>query len=138
MLQETETEGTIGFFVTFLSLVSFQLGECGGARLLGSSPVYAYAKVTQEFEIVEQQLFKLKKIKIVLFSDCPFPRHQPRSGVNLFAMSVPFGSPISPGSITTYECLPGYSLVNGSLIATCLDTGKWDGPSAECIQSMQK
>ena len=27
MLKETETEETIGFFVTFLSLVAFQLGE---------------------------------------------------------------------------------------------------------------
>ena len=31
MLEETETEGTRGFFVTFLSLVTFQLG---GGRVL--------------------------------------------------------------------------------------------------------
>ena len=67
MLQETKTEGTISFFVTFLLLVSFQLGEVGWAGPLSSSPAYTYAKVTQEFEIVEQQLIKLTKIKIVLF-----------------------------------------------------------------------
>ena len=31
LLKETETDETIGFFVTFLSLVAFQLG--GGGRL---------------------------------------------------------------------------------------------------------
>ena len=36
MLQETETEETKGFFVTFLSLVTFQLGGSGGI------PGYAY------------------------------------------------------------------------------------------------
>ena len=29
MLKETEADETIGFFVTFLSLVAFQLGERG-------------------------------------------------------------------------------------------------------------
>ena len=67
MLQETKTEGTIGFFVTFLLLVSFQFGDVGWAGPLGSSAAYTYAKVNQEFEIVEQQLIKLTKIKIVLF-----------------------------------------------------------------------
>ena len=38
MLKETETEETIGFFVTFLSLVAFQLGE----RALWASLGYAY------------------------------------------------------------------------------------------------
>ena len=33
MLKETETEGTIGFFVTFLSLVAFPLGEGPGLSL---------------------------------------------------------------------------------------------------------
>ena len=37
MLKETETEETIVFFVTFLSLVAFQLG--GGGR---APPGYAY------------------------------------------------------------------------------------------------
>ena len=35
MLKETETEETIVFFVTFLSLVAFQLGGGGG----GGSPL---------------------------------------------------------------------------------------------------
>ena len=39
MLKETETEDTIVFFATFLSLVAFQLGG-GGAR---APPGYAYA-----------------------------------------------------------------------------------------------
>ena len=39
MLKETETEETIGLFVTFLSLVAFQLG---GGRV-GGPPGYAYA-----------------------------------------------------------------------------------------------
>ena len=39
MLKETETKETIVFFVTFLSLVAFQLG--GGAGPLGP-PGYAY------------------------------------------------------------------------------------------------
>ena len=30
MLEETESEETIGFFVIFLSLVAFQLGEARG------------------------------------------------------------------------------------------------------------
>ena len=33
MLKETETEETIVFFVTFLSLVAFQLGEGGSGPL---------------------------------------------------------------------------------------------------------
>ena len=41
MLKETETEETIVFFVTFLSMVAFQLG---GPRPLGPpTPCYAYA-----------------------------------------------------------------------------------------------
>ena len=36
MLEETEAEETKGFFVTFLSLVTFQLGRGGGI------PGYAY------------------------------------------------------------------------------------------------
>ena len=39
MLKETETEGTIVFFVTFLSLVALKLG--GGAGPLG--PPFGYA-----------------------------------------------------------------------------------------------
>ena len=41
MLKDAETEETIDFFVTFLSLVSIQLGE--GAEL---PPGYAYALLT--------------------------------------------------------------------------------------------
>ena len=41
MLKETETEETIVFFVTFLSLVAFQLG--GGAGPPGPPSGYAYA-----------------------------------------------------------------------------------------------
>ena len=37
MLKETEAEETKGFFVTFLSLVTFQLGGGGGGI-----PGYAY------------------------------------------------------------------------------------------------
>ena len=33
MLKETESEETIGFFVIFLSLVAFQLGEARGPSL---------------------------------------------------------------------------------------------------------
>ena len=40
LLKETESEETIVFFVTFLSLVAFQLG--GGAGPPGPSPGYAY------------------------------------------------------------------------------------------------
>ena len=42
MQKETETEETIDFFVTFLSLVGFQLG--GGARAPGppAPPGYAF------------------------------------------------------------------------------------------------
>ena len=40
MLKETETEETIVFFVTFLSLVAFQMGEAGP---LPPTPGYAYA-----------------------------------------------------------------------------------------------
>ena len=39
MLKETETEKTIAFFVTFLSLVAFQLG--------GRAPPSGYAYVAQ-------------------------------------------------------------------------------------------
>ena len=40
MQKETETEETIVFFVTFLSLVAFQLG---GVRASWAPPGYAYA-----------------------------------------------------------------------------------------------
>ena len=40
MLKETETEETIVFFATFLSLVGFQLG--GGGRAPCPPPGYAY------------------------------------------------------------------------------------------------
>ena len=48
MLTETETEETIVFFVTFLSLVAFQVGGGGGPGPLGNevrvaTPGYAYA-----------------------------------------------------------------------------------------------
>ena len=39
MLEETEAEETKGFFVTFLSLVTFQLG--GGARSLATAMCWA-------------------------------------------------------------------------------------------------
>ena len=42
MLKETETEATIGFFVTFLSLVAFPLGG-PGLRPPPPPPGYAYA-----------------------------------------------------------------------------------------------
>ena len=42
MLKEIETEETIVFFVTFLSLVAFQLG---GARAPKAPPSYAYDEV---------------------------------------------------------------------------------------------
>ena len=41
MLKETETEETVVFFVTFLSLVTFQLGG-GGPGPLGPPSSYAY------------------------------------------------------------------------------------------------
>ena len=41
MLKETETEETIVFFVTFLSLVAFQLGGGPGPRL--AMPMVGYA-----------------------------------------------------------------------------------------------
>ena len=41
MQKETETEETIVFFVTLLSLVAFQLG--GGVRASWAPPGYAYA-----------------------------------------------------------------------------------------------
>ena len=41
MLKETITEKTVVFFVTFLSLVAFQLG--GGGLALWPPPGYAYA-----------------------------------------------------------------------------------------------
>ena len=41
MLVETETEETIGFFVAFLSLVTFQFG---GPEPLGPLPGYAYGR----------------------------------------------------------------------------------------------
>ena len=44
MLKETETEETIVFFVTFLSLVAFQLG--GGPPALLPPPGYAYVTQT--------------------------------------------------------------------------------------------
>ena len=43
MLTETKTEETIVFFVTFLSLVAFQLG---GADALGLPSGYAYGSGT--------------------------------------------------------------------------------------------
>ena len=49
MLKETETEETIVFFVTFLSLVAFQLG--GRAPLpphLATPMLYAYNFIIQE------------------------------------------------------------------------------------------
>ena len=41
LLKETETKGTKGFFVTFLSLVIFQLGEGAGPVPLSG---YAYER----------------------------------------------------------------------------------------------
>ena len=42
MLKETETAETIGFLVTFLSLVAFQLREGGARALCSPTPGYAY------------------------------------------------------------------------------------------------
>ena len=44
MLKETETEETVGLFVTFLSLVTFQMEGGGGAGSVGAlltSPMYS-------------------------------------------------------------------------------------------------
>ena len=56
MLEETETEETIGFFVTFLSLVTFQLGSGAGP------PGYAYVLGS----------FVLKMRKILATSEAEF------------------------------------------------------------------
>ena len=42
MLKETKAEETIVFFVTFLSLVAFQLGGKGGRAPSPPPPGYAY------------------------------------------------------------------------------------------------
>ena len=44
MLKETETEGTIDFFVTFLSVATFQLGEAAPSYAYGTSVYCATAK----------------------------------------------------------------------------------------------
>ena len=45
MLKETETEETIGFLVTFLSLMAFQFG--GGGTGLPAPPLATPMKVSQ-------------------------------------------------------------------------------------------
>ena len=47
MLKETEADKTIGFFVTFLSLVAFQLGERGALvpPLATPMPTWRWARV---------------------------------------------------------------------------------------------
>ena len=64
MLKETETEETIVFFVTFLSLVAFQLGGGWAPR---APPDYAYDAVVLSVDKTnhyKEQLFrKIFKIK---------------------------------------------------------------------------
>ena len=48
MLKETETEETIGFFVTFLSLVKFQLGNPAPKKRGALPPPLAYAYAPSE------------------------------------------------------------------------------------------
>ena len=53
MLKETETEVTIVFFVTFLSLVAFQLG--GGPGPPGPPSGYAYEASVFFFHPIETE-----------------------------------------------------------------------------------
>ena len=71
-----------------------------------------------------------------LFADCPSPPNPP-SGGSFVGVNVLPGFPISPGSIATYECDPGYQADDGSPTAICLDTGEWDGPEVICRRSNQ-
>ena len=67
MLKETETEDTVVFFVTFLSLVAFQLGGPGPP---GPPPGFAYAIKYGEIKIwdsisseIRHSFFKVFKQK---------------------------------------------------------------------------
>ena len=67
MLKETETEETIVFFETFLSLVAFRLGEPGYAYATGY-PGYAYATTT----LSQISFFKAERkviYKKIIFDD---------------------------------------------------------------------
>ena len=67
MLKETESEETIVFFVTFLSLVAFQ---SRGAGPLPSPPDYVYA--WDVLFVLGAQKYNQNKLAILLnFSDLP-------------------------------------------------------------------
>ena len=59
MLEETETEETIGIFVTFLSLATFQLGGRGGIH---NPPSYAY--VLRSFDLAMRKLLATSETEL--------------------------------------------------------------------------
>ena len=79
MLKKTETEGTRGFFVTFLSLVKFQLGRGGPPAILPlATPMLQVRKTKKVLAIFPRGFWRLPT-KFQLFKKQCCPRAEDRA-----------------------------------------------------------
>lgn len=44
---------------------------------------------------------------------------------------------LTPGSLTTYKCVPGYTIATGSNETRCTPKGQWDSPLPNCTSTSQ-
>ncbi|KAI0230316.1 hypothetical protein LSAT2_019315 [Lamellibrachia satsuma] len=44
---------------------------------------------------------------------------------------------LTPGSLTTYKCVPGYTIATGSNETRCTPKGQWDSPLPNCTMCMR-